>query len=267
MLNRATRLHLDELRMRIRHRGEFAARSGLDRRIAGADSLVALFAGASGTGKTMTAALLSREFGMDVYRVDLSSLISKFVGETEKNLARLFVEAERCNAMLFFDEADAMFGKRGEVSDARDRWANLEVDFLLQRIEAHPGVVILATNLRQNIDTAFLRRIQVIVEFPFPDAAARAAIWKGALHGGLGPSADPVLEELARRFPLTGGTIRNVALDAAHRAMAEQPSSSRVSERHLALALSREFHKQGLPIRRDQWGERLLDLAELEEGL
>src|SRR5262249_20522767 len=138
-----------------------------------------LFAGPSGTGKTMAAEVLAREIALDLYQIDLSSVVSKYIGETEKHLSAIFDEAEASQALLFFDEADALFGKRTEVKDAHDRYANIEVNYLLQRIEQFEGVVVLATNLQRNLDDAFLRRMQEVVDFPFPDATLRERIWRG----------------------------------------------------------------------------------------
>src|SRR5207248_4876529 len=138
----------------------------------------ALFAGASGTGKTMAAEVLANELYLDLYRIDLSQVVSKYIGETEKNLRRVFDAAEEGGAILLFDEADALFGKRSEVKDSHDRYANIEVGYLLQRMEAYQGLAILTTNLKNSLDTAFLRRIRFVVQFPFPDAAQRAEIWR-----------------------------------------------------------------------------------------
>ena len=148
--------------------------------------ITALFSGPSGTGKTMAAGILARELGLDLYQIDLSRVVSKYIGETEKNLDRIFEEAEDANAMLFFDEADALFGKRSAIKDAHDRYANIEVAYLLQKMEEREGVTIMATNLRANIDDAFLRRIRFLVDFPLLEQAHRLEIWRGALpkkHG------------------------------------------------------------------------------------
>lgn len=175
------RRQLVELRDRIRNRSRVNQTFGFERRLRLGKGLVALFSGSSGTGKTMAAELLANDQGVDLYKVDLAALVSKYVGETEKNLRQIFAEAETSNAIIFFDEADSLFSKRGEVREARDRWANLETNYLLQRIEEFSGVVILATNLRSNIDEAFQRRLQSVVEFPFPNAAARAKILQRTL--------------------------------------------------------------------------------------
>ena len=148
---------------------------GFDRKLALGKGLNVLFAGPSGTGKTMAAEIIAGELGLDLYKIDLSSVVSKYIGETEKNLARIFAEAETSNAILFFDEADALFGKRSEVRDAHDRYANIEIAYLLQKMDEYEGVVILATNLRKNMDDAFVRRVHFTVEFPFPRPRIAAA--------------------------------------------------------------------------------------------
>ena len=178
--------------------------------------LCALFAGESGTGKTLAAEAIANAAGLDLYAIDLASVVSKYIGETEKNLARLFDAAEASGAVLLFDEADALFGKRSEVKDSHDRYANIEVAYLLQRIESYRGLAVLTTNLKSALDRAFLRRIRFVVQFPFPDATARAAIWRHQW-----PEQAPVDElDLAAlaRLNLSGGNIRSVALNAAFRA-------------------------------------------------
>jgi SpoVK/Ycf46/Vps4 family AAA+-type ATPase len=180
--------------------------------------VTALFAGASGTGKTMAAGLVAANAGYDVWRIDLSGLVSKYIGETEKNLEKVFSAARDCDAALFFDEADAIFGSRSEVKDAHDRYANIETAYLLQRLEDHEGPVILASNIASNIDQAFLRRLDFVIEFPIPDAVLRAEIWRRSLPASapLGPDID--IAFLARQFVLAGGDIRSATLDAAFRA-------------------------------------------------
>jgi len=247
---------LQELRARIRHHSRVYSGLGFERRLSLGKGLIALFTGSSGTGKTMAAELLAREQGVDLYKVDLSAVVSKYVGETEKNLSQVFAEAEDANAIIFFDEADALFGKRGEVKDARDRWANMEINYLLQRIEEYAGVVILASNLRQNIDEAFMRRIHVIVEFPFPDAEARFRIWRSMFPPGIHRPPDADLQALAERFRLSGGSIKNIVIDAAFRALAdageEMPT---ITLRHLVAATAREYQKLGKPITKGEFGE------------
>ncbi len=247
---------LQELRARIRHHHRVYSGLGFERRLSLGKGLIALFTGSSGTGKTMAAELLAREQGVDLYKVDLSAVVSKYVGETEKNLNRVFAEAEDSNAIIFFDEADALFGKRGEVKDARDRWANMEINYLLQRVEEYAGVVILASNLRQNIDEAFMRRIHVIVEFPFPDAEARFRIWRGMFPMALNRPPDNDLRALAERFQLSGGSLKNIVIDAAFRALADAEAElPAISLRHLVVATAREYQKLGKPITKGEFSE------------
>jgi hypothetical protein len=212
-------------------------------RVLGTRGLRALFAGPSGTGKTMAAGVVARELGLDCYRIDLSQIVSKYIGETEKNLERIFQAAGGCNAVLFFDEADALFGKRSEVKDAHDRYANIEVAYLLQRIEDFDGAVILATNLSRNIDAAFARRMQFVVEFPLPGPSERQRIWAAVFPASAPLAADVDYEFLARRFELPGGDIRNIAVDAAF--LAAQSASSQISMRDIVQALGRHLIKQG----------------------
>ena len=251
----ANRRQLSELRLRIRNRNRVYAGLGFERRFSLGKGLIALFTGSSGTGKTMAAELLAREQGTDLYKIDLSAVVSKYVGETEKNLSRVFAEAEDSNAIIFFDEADALFGKRGEVKEAHDRWANMETNFLLQRVEEYAGVVILASNLRQNIDEAFTRRIHVIVEFPFPDAPARARILQGLFPAGLGYPSPEDLRRVIDRFKLPGGSLKNIVIDAAFRALAESSEGTPViTLRHLVSATAREYQKLGKTITKGEFG-------------
>jgi len=202
----------------------------------------ALFTGGSGTGKTMAAGVIAGELELALYRIDLARMVSKYIGETEKNLERVFAAAQDANAILFFDEADALFGKRSEVKDAHDRYANLEVGFLLQRMEEYEGLAILATNLRQHLDEAFLRRLQFVIEFPFPDEADRLRIWR-VLLPPQAPLADDVdFDWLAREVRVAGGHLRNIALAAAFMAAEERAA---VHQRHLLRAAQREYQKLG----------------------
>jgi SpoVK/Ycf46/Vps4 family AAA+-type ATPase len=167
----------------------------------------------SGTGKTMAAEVLARELRLDLYRIDLSAVVSKYIGETEKNLKQVFDAAEEGGVLLLFDEADALFGKRSEVSDSHDRYANIEVGYLLQRMEAYQGLAILTTNLRSSMDSAFQRRLRFAVNFPFPDAEQRETIWRKVF-----PEATPTRGLDAKKLAqlnMTGGNIRNIALNAA----------------------------------------------------
>jgi SpoVK/Ycf46/Vps4 family AAA+-type ATPase len=200
--------------------------------------LSALFAGPSGTGKTLAAEALAHELRLDLYRIDLSATVSKWIGETEKNLRRLFDAAEDAGAVLLFDEADALFGKRSEVKDSHDRYANVEVSYLLQRVETYRGLAILTTNLKSALDTAFLRRIRFVVNFPFPDATLRDAIWRGVFPAAT-PTAGLQFERLAQ-LNVAGGNIRNIALQAAFLAAGEDEA---VGMRHILYAARAEYAK------------------------
>jgi len=220
---------------------------GFDQRLTSGKGLNVLFAGSSGTGKTMAAGILARELGRDLYRIDLSIVVSKYIGETEKQLSLIFREARSSNAMLLFDEADALFGKRSEVKDAHDRYANVEIAYLLQKMEEYEGIVILATNLRRNMDDAFTRRIHHIVEFPFPDAEHREKIWRNILPPAAPVAGDLNFGFLARQFELAGGSIRNIALAAAFLA-AEERTPIRME--HFVVCTALELQKSGkLPSR------------------
>jgi hypothetical protein len=201
-----------------------------------------LFAGQSGTGKTMAAEIIAHELGLDLYKIDLSGLVSKYIGETEKNLARVFDEAGDTNAILFFDEADAVFGKRTEVRDSHDRYANIEVSYLLQKMEEYDGIVVLASNLRANIDEAFLRRVRAIVEFPFPEEQDRLRIWERTLSASAPIADDVELEFMARQFRIAGGNIKNIVLLAAFLAAEE---GEPIGMAHLIRATKREYQKLG----------------------
>jgi SpoVK/Ycf46/Vps4 family AAA+-type ATPase len=198
----------------------------------------ALFAGPSGTGKTMAAEVIARDLRLDLYRIDLSQVVNKYIGETEKNLRRVFDAAEAGGAVLLFDEADALFGKRSEVKDSHDRYANIEVSYLLQRMESYRGLAILTTNMKSALDEAFLRRLRFIVQFPFPDAAHRAQIWR-RVYPDLVPVGRLDFDRLAR-LNVAGGHIRNIAIHAAFFAAdANQP----VSMAHLLRAARSEYSK------------------------
>jgi hypothetical protein len=242
---------LREICAQVRFRSQVYETWGFDRRLALGKGLAVLFAGPSGTGKTMSAEVIAGALALSMYKIDLSTVVSKYIGETEKNLARIFAEAETSNAVLFFDEADALFGKRSEVRDAHDRYANLEIAYLLQRIEEYEGVVILATNLRKNLDEAFVRRMHAVVEFPFPDAEQRRRIWETILPPEL--PRDPALDlaAVAQQFDLTGGNIRNVALAAAFfAAEAGRP----VTTADIVRAVRREYQKMGKMLVAEEFG-------------
>jgi hypothetical protein len=215
---------------------------GLGRKLTAGAGISALFSGPPGTGKTLAAQIMAHQLGIDLYRIDLSTVVSKYIGETEKNLEHIFTDASQSNAILFFDEADTIFGKRSEVKDAHDRYANIEVGYLLQRMESYNGVAILATNLRANLDEAFTRRLQFIINFPFPDEEYRLKIWKVLMPPDM-PCADNLdLQLMANRFKLAGGSIRNIIVSAAYVAAAD---GGRVAMPHLLHGAKREFQKMG----------------------
>jgi len=242
---------LRELGIQARHRSTVHDRWGFAERGGRGLGISALFAGPSGTGKTMAAEVLAGDLRLDLYRIDLSEVVSKYIGETEKNLRRVFDAAEAGGAVLLFDEADALFGKRTEVKDSHDRYANIEVSYLLQRMEAYRGLAILTTNMKEALDGAFLRRIRFVVQFPFPDTAARTEIWRTIF-----PAAAPVdgldYERLAR-LNLSGGSIRNVALSAAFLA-ADDGSPVRMP--HLVRAARQEYAKLDKTFTGAELGER-----------
>ncbi len=216
---------------------------GFARKSARGLGIGALFSGASGTGKTLAAEVLANELRLDLHRIDLALMVSKYIGETEKNLKRVFDAAEEGGAILLFDEADALFGKRSEVKDSHDRYANIEVSYLLQRVESYRGLVILTTNLQGTIDTAFLRRLRFIVQFPFPDAEQRAEIWRRVFPSDT-PTEGLDMDRLSR-LSLSGGNIRNLALNAAFLAA---DAGERVGMRHLLRAAHGEYAKLEKPI-------------------
>ena len=233
---------LRAITLSVRHRAQVFEHWGFDRKLSLGKGINALFAGPSGTGKTMAAEVIAHDLHLDLYKIDLSTVVSKYIGETEKNLARIFNEAETSNAILFFDEADALFGKRSEVKDSHDRYANIEISYLLQKMETFEGVAILATNLRKNMDDAFVRRLAFTIHFPFPEAAHRRRIWQGIWPDATPVSADVDLDFMARQFRLAGGNIKNIALAAAFLAADD---GRRVTMPHLIRATRQEFHKMG----------------------
>ncbi|HET9225955.1 MAG TPA: AAA family ATPase [Thermoanaerobaculia bacterium] len=243
---------LREIRNMLRFRSRVYEDWGFDAKLAMGKGLNVLFAGPSGTGKTMAAEILAGDLGLDLYKIDLSSVISKYIGETEKNLARIFDEGRASNAVLFFDEADAVFGKRTEVKDAHDRYANIEVSYLLQRMEEYEGMVILASNFRKNMDDAFVRRLHFTIEFPFPSEPDRLRIWEGLWPERLPRSADLDLDFMARRFEIAGGSIRNIALASAFLAAAD---GGVVTMTHLIRATQREYQKMGKVVLSGEFGE------------
>lgn len=242
---------LREICDQVKYRAQVYELWGFGDKLSLGKGVSALFAGSPGTGKTMSAEIIAGELGLDLYKIDLSSVVSKYIGETEKNLSRIFAEAETSNAILFFDEADALFSKRSEVRDAHDRYANIETGYLLQRMEAYEGVVILATNFARNLDDAFVRRLQFIVEFPFPSERERREIWQR-----IWPQATPCdvaldLDFAARELKIAGGNIRNIAVAATFLAAAD---GQVVTMEHLIHATRREFQKMGRVVVPDEFG-------------
>jgi AAA+ superfamily predicted ATPase len=242
ILDRRSKQLLREISIHVRQRTQVYERWGFAERSARGLGISALFAGPSGTGKTTAAEVLARELGLDLYRIDLSALVSKYIGETEKNLRQVFDAAEDGGAILLFDEADALFGKRSEVKDSHDRYANMEVSYLLQRMEAYRGLAILTTNLRDSLDSAFMRRIRFVIEFPFPSPEQRVAIWQ-RMFPASAPTRDIDLTKLAR-LNLAGGSIRNVALGSAFLAAEEGVP---IQMRHLQAAARNELAKLERP--------------------
>lgn len=237
---------LQEIVAAVRGRPQVLDAWGVGRKLARSSGVPILFAGPPGTGKTMAAEIIAGELELDLYGIDLSTVVSKYIGETEKNLERIFGEAQSSNAILFFDEADAIFGKRSEVKDAHDRYANIETSYLLQRMEAYDGVTILATNLRANLDEAFTRRLQFAVDFPFPEEEYRLRIWQTLFPPTLPRAADVDFGLLAGRFRLAGGNIRNVIVSAAYLAAAD---GRQVTMEHLLHGVRRELQKMGRLVR------------------
>jgi hypothetical protein len=239
-----------EIAVHVKERAKVYESWGFGAKSSGGLGISALFTGGSGTGKTMAAEVLANELRLDLYRIDLSQVVSKYIGETEKNLRHVFDAAEEGGAILLFDEADALFGKRSEVKDSHDRYANIEVSYLLQRMEAYRGLAILTTNMKSAVDTAFLRRIRFIVHFPFPDAKQRMRIWEGIF-----PESTPTdgldMEKLAR-LNVAGGNIRNIALNAAFLAA---DAGDGVGMKHLLRAARSEYAKMEKPLTEAEIGE------------
>ena len=223
---------------------------GFDRKLSLGRGLNVLFSGPPGTGKTMAAEVIAAELGVEMLKIDLSQITSKYIGETEKNLRQLFDQAATANAILFFDEADALLGKRSEVKDAHDRYANTETAYLLQKMEEYPGITVLATNLRQNLDEAFTRRMRFIIEFSLPEIPDRLRIWRSVWPAQMPLATDVDFALLAQRFRLSGGSIRNAALSAAFLAAEQQQS---VCMSHLMHAIKREFQKMGRLVNEDEY--------------
>jgi adenylate kinase family enzyme len=228
---------LHEIAGQVGRRYQVYERWGFGTKLARGRGITVLFAGPSGTGKTMAAEVLAHELGLDLYRIDLAGVVSKYIGETEKNLRRLFDAAERSGSVLLFDEADALFGKRTEVRDSHDRYANIEINYLLQRMEDYRGLAILATNMRSLLDHAFLRRLRFILDFPFPDRAMRTSIWARVFPPEAGAEIDP---DALSRLEVAGGSIRSIAVNAAFLAAGE---GGPIGMSHVMRAARREYTK------------------------
>jgi SpoVK/Ycf46/Vps4 family AAA+-type ATPase len=234
---------LRQITAQVNQRGKVYGEWGFGRRLNRGLGISALFAGESGTGKTMAAEVIANALQLNLYRIDLSAVVSKYIGETEKNLRRLFDAAEDGGAILFFDEADALFGKRSEVKDSHDRYANIEINYLLQRMESYRGLAILATNLRGSLDVAFMRRLRFIVSFPFPGIAERRRMWQIAFPPQT-PTRQLDYDRLAR-LNLTGGSIHNAALNAA---FLSADAGSPVTMPLVLAAAKAEFVKLDRPV-------------------
>ncbi|WP_406483138.1 ATP-binding protein [Streptomyces sp. NBC_01615] len=254
-----THRRLRELALRARHREQVLGQWGMRPGGGRGRGVIALFAGESGTGKTMSAEVVAADLGMDLYVVDLSTVVDKYVGETEKNLERIFTEASAVNAVLLFDEADAIFGKRSQVKDAHDRHANIESAYLLQRMESFDGIAVLTTNLRANLDEAFTRRLDVVADFPVPDAGQRLALWERCLGDRLPRADDLDLAFCADRFELAGGSIRACAVTAAYLAA---ESGRPLTMRQVVRAVAQEYRKLGRLVLEGEFGPYLAEITD-----
>lgn len=243
---------LREICKQVKHRHTVFNEWGFNRKLSRGKGISVLFYGAPGTGKTMAAEVLANELDLDLYKIDLAQIVSKYVGETEKNLKNVFAEAKFSNSILLFDEADALFGKRSEVKDAHDRYANIEVAYLLQKMEEYDGIAILATNMRANLDEAFIRRLQFAVEFPFPNEEFREKIWVGMFPAEAPKGGDIDVPFLARNFKITGGNIKNIVLTAAFFAA---ENCRVISMEHLIRATRRELQKIGKLFAKEDFGQ------------
>lgn len=256
---RLLRSACDQMRCRRRVYGAW----GFGRKLAYGAGLSMLFSGPPGTGKTMAAQIAAGELGLELYKVELPAVVSKYVGETEKNLGEIFREAARSQAVLFFDEADVLFGKRTQVKDAHDKYNNMEAAYLLQKMEEYDGVSVLATNLLENFDEAFKRRLKFVIEFPFPHAGYRRLLWRSVFPAQTPLDPDVDWDFLAQQFELSGSGIKNVAVNAAFLAAGEGRA---VGMSHLLTALRRELHKSGKILSREDFGEYYMLAEEGEDG-
>lgn len=248
---------LRELCGMVEHRHRVYEEWGFGKKLANGKGVVSLFAGQSGTGKTMSAGVIAAELGLDLYKIDLSGVVSKYIGETEKNLGAIFRDASLSNAILFFDEADALFGKRSEVRDAHDRYANIETAYLLQQIEEYSGPVILSTNLKMNLDEAFLRRMHFVIDFPMPEEPFRLRIWESLVPDEAPLGDDVDFPFLAHQFRISGGNIRNIVLAAGFLAARD---GDVMCMKHFIRGTRREFQKLGRMVTEADFGEYMVHL-------
>ncbi len=225
---------------------------GFSKKVSYGKGLTVLFSGPPGTGKTMSSEVIANELGLDLYKIDIPQVISKYIGETEKNLKSIFAEARNSNAILFFDEADAIFGKRSEIKNSHDRYANIEVAYLLQEMESYEGITILATNFNENIDEAFFRRIQFHVQFTMPDKDMRKKIWLKLFPREAPVAKDVNFDFLAQKYELSGGNIKNIVLNAAFWAV---ELNCEISMKLILEAVRDELQKSGKIFTKDDFGE------------
>ena len=240
VLNPKTAQPISDIKIWLHHNATFLKEWGMEKKIK--PGFRALFYGPSGTGKTLTASLLGKQFQKDVYRIDLSQVVSKYIGETEKNLEKVFTKAENKNWILFFDEADALFGKRSNVQNAHDKYANQEVSYLLQRVEDFPGLIILASNFKSNIDSAFIRRFNSIIYFPMPDQEERYKIWRNSIPAKAGLREDVDLLAIARRYELSGSAIVSVIHYASLQTIYKECTI--ISKEDVIEGIKREYEKE-----------------------
>lgn len=254
---------LQEICSSIQNRRKVYGEWGFESKFSLGKGLNILFSGPPGIGKTMSAEIIANELGLDIYKIDLSCVVSKYIGETEKNLSKIFREAGTGNCILFFDEADALFGKRTEVRDSHDRYANIEINYLLQKMDDYEGIVLLATNMRKNLDPAFTRRLHHLVEFPFPDGKYRERIWRNMFPDETPVSDDIDFEFLAEKFKIAGGNIKNIAINSAFMA---STNGGVVDMENIIMALKREYHKMGKMCSKSDFGQYHNLVRESERG-
>ncbi len=241
VVNETTHSHINQIKLSLKHQDKLREEWGMAKQIA--PGYRTLFYGPSGTGKTLTATLIGKEFSREVYRIDLSQVVSKYIGETEKNLEKIFTQAENKNWILLFDEADALFGKRTQTKSSNDKYANQEIAYLLQRLEDYPSLAILATNMRNNIDEAFTRRIQSIIHFPKPEPRERLKLWQSTFSNSVILDESIDLDQISRQYELAGGSIVNVVQYAS--LMALNRNTNTISSDDLLKGIRKEYLKEG----------------------